>query len=87
MALNRYLIPNWPFEGAVLLVEKSQLSGLIEKHTVNNWTHLDYKIEGQNEPSEYRLSPPTKFDHDTFQILRKLISKPTSDITIIPQNL
>ena len=86
IALNRHLIPDWPFKGEVLLVEQSERSGLLEKHTVNNWTHMHYEIEGQNETSDYRLSPPKEFDHDTFQILRKQISRSDSKITIIPKN-
>ncbi|MDC1312160.1 exonuclease domain-containing protein [Burkholderiales bacterium] len=85
MALNKYLIPDWPFKGEVLLIEQSERTGLLEKHMVNNWTHTQYEIVGGKDTSDYRLSPPKKFDHDTFQILRKQISKSDSKITIIPQ--
>jgi hypothetical protein len=85
MALNKYLIPNWPFKGEVLLIEQSRDSGLVEKHTINNWAHVNYEIIGQSEVADYHLSPSKTFDHDTFQILRKHISKPAPELTIVTQ--
>jgi len=85
MALNKYLIPNWPFKGEILLIEQSKYSGLVEKHKINNWTHIDYEVTGQNAVADYKLSPPKVFDHDIFQILRKHISKPTPHLTIVKQ--
>ena len=85
LALNKFLIPSWPFNGEVLLIEQSERSGLVEKHRVKNWAYLEYQVTGEKWSSEYRLLPSKEFDYDTFQILRKLIEKPTNHITIIPQ--
>ncbi|MDA0831265.1 MAG: exonuclease domain-containing protein [Proteobacteria bacterium] len=85
LALNKFLIPTWPFNGEVLLIEHSERSGLVEKHRVKNWAYLDYQVTGKKSSSEYRLLPSKEFEYDTFQILRKLIEKPTNHITIIPQ--
>ena len=85
LALNKFLIPTWPFNGEVLLIEHSERSGLVEKHRVKNWAYLEYQVTGKKSSSEYHLLPSKEFDYDTFQILRKLIEKPTNHITIIPQ--
>ena len=85
LALSKFLIPSWPFEDEVLLIEQSERSGLVEKHRIRNWTHLDYEVTGKKSNSEYLLSPQKVFDYDTFQILRKFIEKPTNQLTIIPK--
>ncbi len=85
LALNKFLIPTWPFNGEVLLIEHSERSGLVEKHRVKNWAYLEYQVTGKKSSSKYHLLPSKEFDYDTFQILRKLIEKPTNHITIIPQ--
>ncbi|MDA0237687.1 MAG: exonuclease domain-containing protein, partial [Proteobacteria bacterium] len=70
LALNKFLIPSWPFKGEVLLIEQSERGSLVEKHRVRNWAYLEYRVAGNNSSNKYRLLPSKKFDYDTFQILR-----------------
>jgi len=84
MAIHKLLIPEWPFRGEVLLIEQNKNNGILEKHTVKDWTYIKYEIEGKKSDDKYHLVPPSHFDHDIFFILRKLIAKPPVDMSIIP---
>ena len=71
-ALAPLVLPRWPHDGAVELVEIDPLSGRQAAFTVDNWRLSD-------------ADGPAVFDHDVFRILRPYVEgrKRRSNVTLV----
>lgn len=74
-ALEARRIPDWPFAGAIAIVERDAARGIEEAHVIRQWRHLG---TARDEPdlaalaSERRLP---EFDPDVLKVLRRWISE------------
>ncbi len=83
IALHKFLIPEWPYSGDILVIEKDASNDMTETHRIRDWTRTDYRFTGKNKRLEHQIETPGSFDYDAFQIIRKYLSKKDSRGTII----
>jgi excinuclease Cho len=67
-ALHDMRVVNWPFEGAIGIVEES--NGWTQTHVVDHWFYLGY-IDGIDATGSIRQPRKRSFDVDTYKILVK----------------
>ena len=67
-ALHDMRVINWPFEGAIGIVEES--SGWTQTHVVDHWFYLGY-MDGADDVISIRQPRRRSFDVDTYKILVK----------------
>jgi DNA polymerase-3 subunit epsilon len=70
-AFNGYFIPKWPFEGEIIIEEKSE--DLTEYIHINNWVHTGLSTFKDSEPT---FTPKENVLYiDTVKILKKFLKK------------
>jgi len=74
-ALEERRIPDWPFAGPVVIVERDAARGLEEAHVVHQWRHLGTaRDEGELLAlAEARRLP--EFDPDILKVLRRWLAE------------
>ena len=83
VALSKFAVPTWPFKGEIAITETSSNSGICETNMFNNWTHTGYRRDRGKTPLIYRNTPHQIFDLDTYQIIRRQLSRTSNTIKII----
>lgn len=87
-AFNGSGIKQWPYKGAVALVEENQETQKVEVFVINQWCLLQ-RIRSDNNGditsllSEANDIQEVQFDLDTYKIIQKFIGKSRPDIHII----
>ena len=74
-ALEERRIPDWPFAGPVVIVERDAARGLEEAHVVHQWRHLGTAREEGDllALAEARRLP--EFDPDILKVLRRWLAE------------
>jgi len=83
IALNKFLIPAWPYSGDILVIEKDISNEITETHRIRDWRQTDYCLTGEKRRPDYHIETSRLFDYDAFQIIRKYLSKKDSKRKII----
>ncbi|UTH75033.1 exonuclease domain-containing protein [Chromobacterium sp. IIBBL 290-4] len=73
-ALQRLKVKQWPFEGAVAVVERDEVCGDVTEHLFDRWCYLGSRVNGgalQGEPA---------FDLDYYKLLESELRKPQREL-------
>ncbi|TDR82661.1 exonuclease domain-containing protein [Paludibacterium purpuratum] len=77
-ALERLAGRDWPYPGAVAVVERDEVSGMVREHHFDRWCYLGSRDGGSDAP----LSGPVLMDPDVVKLLTGYFRKPTTDTSI-----
>ena len=73
-ALEAKRIPDWPFAGAVAIVERDATRALEEAHVIRQWRHLGTARDEEELASLARMSRLPEFDPDVLRVLRRWLA-------------
>jgi len=70
-ALERLKLSNWPYPGAIGIVERDRYHERLDIHVVDNWCHLGTVHDESDLYDLLEQVPPPSFDRDTYKLLLK----------------
>ncbi|MBV8046426.1 MAG: ethanolamine utilization protein, partial [Paludibacterium sp.] len=79
-ALARLAERDWPYPGAVAIVERDEVSGLVAEHHFDRWCYLGSRDGGSVAP----LKGPVLMDPDMVKLLTGYFRKPAAGTLVRP---
>lgn len=74
-------IKNWPFQGAIAIVEKDREKDSSEGFVVDQWCYVG-RVTQQEQDAKWDYTNEYVFDHDVYKILVKYILSPPKNMKI-----